>query len=99
MSDPVTIDTITQPQLLALAIAHIHRFSNLIDGAKWRTGVRVDECKRYLALWRGVYVKAVDARVVTITKAKLTRDERNEIDEALECGDYDKLLEDTAYPS
>lgn len=92
---PVTLENITQPQLLALAIAHIHRFTNLIAGSKWSKDVRVDECQRYLAIWRGTYKKASRPEYV---KTVLSRDERNEIVDALECGDYDALMERASHP-
>jgi hypothetical protein len=92
MSAP-TINTITQPQIIALAIAHIHRFSFRISESHWNKSVNVAECRQYLAIWRGIYDKTygVSGRI-------LTRDERNEIVDALESGDFKGLLEDAAKP-
>jgi hypothetical protein len=94
MSAP-TIDTITQTQLIALAIAHIHRFSFRISESHWNKSVNVAECRQYLTLWQGIYDKM--SKPLSPTRL-LTRDERNEIVDALESGDFEGLLEDAAKP-
>lgn len=76
---------VTTKQILALADAHIKHFTLLIlrhnDGTM--KGVRVDECKKYIEVWSAIRNKGGD---------NLTKEERNEVFDAVSSGDYDKLL-------
>lgn len=79
----MTADELNRSQIAALAKAHIVRFEGML--ASGHRSVRADECEHYLRIWREVERKG--------NFSDLTEEERNEIDDAIYSGDYDRLLE------
>lgn len=89
-------------KLLELARVHARRFQNMLtSAAHGEPGIRAGECEHYLALWQGLEDRlnaAIAKRPVgeqpTIKNVAftLTEDERDEVSDAITCGDYDELL-------
>ncbi len=76
-------EEISKESIAKIAEAHKHRFENLLaSGAR---NVRVAECKHYLAVWLIVAAHNRDG-------VPLEDEGRNELVEALCCGDYDSML-------
>jgi hypothetical protein len=80
---------LTARQVRALADAHIHEFEKKIRageaGSKY---VNVEECQRYLRIWKSTQEKAQKED----WKHRLSLTEVNEIKDALFDGGYDDLL-------
>jgi hypothetical protein len=76
---------LTQRQLKALAKAHVDHFRYLLSGDT--PGTHRGECEHYLTIWEGVYAKATKASMTS-----LADDEEAEVQDAIDCGDYDTLL-------
>jgi len=82
---------LTVRQFVALADAHIDRFTRRIERA--RDGdrhIREDECEHYRGLWVSIKAK-------TLTNVdpypRFTREEKAELSDALACGVYDAMLD------
>ena len=83
--------TLTKSQLVALADAHIKRFTKLIAQSKnGASGIREDECEHYQGLWVSIKAKSLTNED---PYPSFTRDEKSEIGDAVSSGDYDTLLE------
>lgn len=92
-------EDLTPRQLSALADAHVRRFKNLIESARsGMRGVRVGECEHYVEVWTAVQRAAISAMVRRVDRADLPDDGRDEVQDAIDCGDYDELLEAAARP-
>ncbi len=78
---------IPKDKLVELADAHIARFGRLVVLAEEENhpGIRTSECRVYLNLW-------TDAKRRLLTGQELDPSQRDEIQDAIECGDYDELL-------
>jgi hypothetical protein len=71
-------------QLKALAESHIRLYGNMAN--RGGPGIRVGECVHYLSIWESIARKG-------FVWSDLAPEERNEVEDACFCGDYDKLLE------
>lgn len=77
---------IPKEKLVELAHKHLVHFARLIDAGKaGNTSVRVEECEVYAELW-------ADAARRLLAGEELTPPQLGEIQDAIECGDYDELL-------
>jgi hypothetical protein len=94
MSD-FTFEKLNDRQVRALADAHVNRYENLLrkskEGAK---GIRPDECKTLLGIWKSITVKLEQGN----WRLRLTKSEVNEIVDACVSGDYDQTLRVTRDP-
>jgi hypothetical protein len=80
---------LTDKQVLELAKEHVEHFQRML---RWQDKtVRPEECKHYLDIWRGVLDLWKDHP--TGWRGKLSPEALNEIQDAVESGDYDDLLE------
>lgn len=77
---------IPKEKLVELADKHIARFVRLIEAGKaGHRAVRVDECEGYRDLW-------TDTKRRLLAGEELSPPQLGEIQDAIECGDYDELL-------
>lgn len=84
----VTANDIPTEKLVELANRHIARFGGFVEAAKaGRPGYRLGECEGYLVLWIDVKTKLLGPGVEALSVGQLA-----EIQDAIECGDYDALL-------
>jgi hypothetical protein len=82
-------------QVRALADAHVSRYENLLFKAKQGAkGIRADECQVFLGIWRSIAKKLEQGT----WRLRLTRQEINEIKDAIMSGDYDQTLRATQDP-
>lgn len=82
----LTLKTIPKEKLVELADKHIAHFGRLIEAGKaGHRGVRVDECEGYRDLW-------TETRRRLLADEELSPPQLGEIQDAIECGDYDELL-------
>lgn len=102
----VTADTIKPFALLQLANAHVRRFANLIQRHdEGQRGIRIDECLHYRFIWSALADKVNNAIVkrpisgpapAELTRAdcpiELDEEERQEVGDAIDCGDYDSIV-------
>jgi hypothetical protein len=80
-------------QLLALAAAHIRHFTRqLTAGNRGDDTVRLDETGDYLETWRRAHRDLEAGKGF----AELQPEARTEIQDAIDCGDYDDLLDSYA---
>jgi hypothetical protein len=80
---------LTDKQVLELAKEHVELFQRR---ARWGgRGVNVPECEKYLAIWRGVL--DLWQSYPTSWRSRLSPEARDEIQDAIDCQDYDELLE------
>jgi hypothetical protein len=86
------IEDLTARQIQALAKSHISGFENMI-GSDDPT-VRLDECRMYLAIWQSVLKKVQTPDFLSM----FSEDERGEIQDALDSGDYEDILRRGRYP-
>jgi hypothetical protein len=89
---PTSWQELTQRQAKALADAHVNHFSNLLRRAKeGLPGIREKECEMYLGIWQEAQ------RLITNEdwKERLGPAAKRELNDAIESGDYDKLLSST----
>jgi hypothetical protein len=85
-------DKLNEQQMQALADAHCRMYENRIrQGESGFRGIRVDECKTLLGIWKSISTKLGQGN----WRIRLTKPEINEIQDALAAGDYDKLLQTT----
>ncbi len=75
---------LTPAQLNTLADKHIERFTDMINSRNRH--VNVQECRAYLVIWHSIKLKLAAGHT------DLSPEERREIREAVESGDYDDLL-------
>jgi hypothetical protein len=93
MTAPADAEEMTPAQIGAVAVSHIKRFSRMI--ARGGHGIRVDECRMYLAIWQDIY----QAVLMGLENASQLRPaELCELEDALYCGDYDDLIEAASAP-
>ena len=79
--------------LLALSASHVVRFEHYIEqAANGGRGMRLGECEHYLAIWTGLQKRVLKAMFTKQPKVSLTEDERDEVQDAIDCGDYDDLI-------
>lgn len=84
-----TFETMTIAQATTIAVAHIQRYSNMIrSGGR---GVRIDECRTYLAIWQDT-LDTLRQSDDPNWKTRLKERELGELHNAIDCGDYDDLL-------
>ena len=77
-------------QAKALAEDHVEQFQKKIDAHREGfRGIRPEECKRYLEIWRGILLLATPERW---DSASLAANEKDEIRDAISSGDYDGLI-------
>ena len=86
-------DQLSTAQLKALAIAHVRRFEHRVK--KGGRAVDHEECERYLTIWRGILSKANHSPQWRLL---LSKGEKQEIQDAIESGDYEELLRVTGEP-
>lgn len=87
-------------KLLALANAHVKRFGIMVHNAReGARGIRLDECEHYLYIWSDLQQKVNNAIVsreegvlIESVRVDLDEEEENEVQDAIDCGDYDQLL-------
>jgi hypothetical protein len=73
-------NSVSHEDLKRLARIHINRYERRLDAARHgASGVRVDECEAYLALWQSIDSKG--------EYALLNSQERLEVQEAVESGE------------
>jgi hypothetical protein len=83
------ISDIPNEKMLELAGSHVSHFQNLIRRGQ---GIRIDECEMYLDIWRSVELKVNRALRDGRALDNLSVEESGEIQDAINCGDYDELL-------
>lgn len=76
-------DELSKETIAKIAEAHKHRFENLLSSGG--RNVRIGECEHYLAIWSVVAAHNRDG-------VPLEDEGRNELVEAICCGDYDHML-------
>lgn len=84
-------EELSTEQVKALAVAHVRRFEFKIAGSNRH--VNHAECERHLAVWKAVLVKAKRSPQWRLL---LSDEEKREIQEAVESGDFEELLRATA---
>lgn len=94
MSD-FTFEKLNDRQVRALADAHTSRYENLLRKAKeGAKGIRAEECQVFLGIWRSIAKKLEQGN----WRIRLTKQEVNEIRDAIISGDYDQTLRVTRDP-
>lgn len=84
-------DPLSTEQLKALAVAHVRRLEYRLTGSSGR--VNHARCERELAVWKAVLVKV---RRSPQWRLLLSAEEKREIQDAVESGDFADLLRATA---
>lgn len=84
-------DELGTEQVKALAVAHVRRFEYRMTGSSRH--VNHAECEKLLVVWKSILVKA---RRSPQWRLLLSDEEKREILEAVESGDFDDLLRATA---
>lgn len=84
--DNVIPQDVSKEKLVELADAHIRLYMSRVDaGRRGARGINLPECEAYLSLWRGT-------RATLLADEELSARQLDEIQDAIDCGDYDELL-------
>lgn len=77
--------TLTPEQIVKIAGLHVTVYTHRVSiGKEGFRGINLPECEYYLALWQDV----VDRKGVDLTPAQL-----NELQDAIDSGDYDHIAD------
>ena len=86
VSASMKAEDLSKNQLLALAKEHVRHFRHLLEVGRLgdKTIIYV-ECRRYLNIWEGA--------VANGGEGPLTAEQHQEVQDAIDCGDYGNLIE------
>lgn len=86
--------------ILTLASMHVKRFETLIHNAKeGARGINQGDCEHYLVIWQALQRRALKALISQAGHVCMTEDERDELQDAIDSGDYDDVISSAEHGS